>query len=75
MAVALIETYIPISSSISEATYDSDEQTLQVTFQDARAYLYRGVLQSVWMGLQNAGRNAGSYFFRQIRTSFPYEEV
>lgn len=75
MAVALIETYIPLSSNISEATYDSDEQTLQVTFQDARAYLYRGVPQSVWMGLQNAGRNSGGYFYRQIRTSYPYEEV
>ena len=71
----MIETFIPSASNISEATYDSNEKTLKVTFQDARAYEYRGVPQTVWLGLQNAGRDAGKYFYRNVRSSYQYSEV
>ncbi len=68
------ETFLPKSSNISQVEYDSDEQTLDVTFQDARTYRYRNVPQTVFLGLQNA-QSAGSYFYRQIRSSYPATEV
>lgn len=69
------ETFIPASSNISQIDYDSDTQKLTVTFQDARSYEYSGVPVTVFMGLQNAGRNVGSYFYRQVRTAYPYQEI
>lgn len=68
------ETYIPKSTRIDEVVYDSDEQTMVITFRDGRAYKYDGVPQATYLGIQNA-QSAGSYFGRQIAGVYPYEEV
>ena len=68
------ETYIPRSTNIDEIVFDSDEQTMTITFKNGRAWTYSGVPQALFLGIQNA-QSAGSYFIRHIKTSYPSEEV
>lgn len=68
------ETFIPRSSNLVEVEYDSDTQTMDITFQDGRAWRYTTVPLGVFQGIQNAP-SAGSYFWRQIRSRFPEEEI
>lgn len=61
------------SSNLSEASYDPDTQELRITFNDGRTYSYSSVPASIYTGLQRAP-SAGSYFHRQIKGRFAYEE-
>ena len=71
----MIEHFIPrASTNIAMATYDSDAHVLTVEFVQGQSYSYSGVPQSVFLGLQNAS-SPGSYFYRQIRERYPYEEI
>lgn len=69
-----VETFIPRSSNIESATYDGDTQELTVTFVSGDTYRYTSVPESVWHGFKHAG-SAGSFFYRQIRSVFNYEQV
>lgn len=68
------EVFQPISSNLQEVSYDSETQEMVVTFQTGNQYLYRNVPQSVYMSLQRAP-SPGSYFYRQIRSSYPATEI
>ena len=69
------ETFIPRKSgNLDEVVYDSDEQSMTVTFRDGRAWSYRGVPQATFLGIQNAP-SAGSYFIKNVRSVYPGEEV
>lgn len=73
--IKMKETLIPRSSNIAQIDYDSDEQVMTIVFQsDGRAYEYRPVPQTVWMGIQNAP-SKGSYFYRNIRGRYSEQEV
>ena len=52
--------------------YDSDAQTLDVTFTSGRRYRYLEVPEKVAAGLAMAG-SKGSFFNRQIRDIFAFE--
>lgn len=47
---------------------------MTITFKQGQAYLYRGVPADLYFGIQHAP-SAGSYFYRNIRDRFPYEDV
>lgn len=68
------EVFQPISSNLQEVSYDSETQMMQVTFKTGNVYEYRNVPQSVYMSLQRAP-SPGSYFYRNVRTSYVGTEV
>lgn len=68
------ETFIPRSTNLVEVQYDSEAQEMDITFQDGRAWRYTGVPLTVFQGIQNAS-SPGSYFYRQIRSRYPEEEI
>lgn len=68
------EVFIPRSSNLAEIQYDSDANTLTISFKDGRAWEYANVPQSVYMGLQNA-QSAGSYFWKNVRGVYNETEV
>lgn len=70
----MTETFIPKSSNLAEVTYDSSAQTMTVTFKTGQAWRYRGVPLQTFMGIQHAP-SAGSYFWRNIRSVYPGDEV
>jgi hypothetical protein len=54
------------STAIASASYDTDEQRLEITFTSGKSYTYENVPESIWDGLVMA-RSAGSYFAEQIK--------
>jgi lysyl-tRNA synthetase, class II len=68
------ETFIPKSTNLSEVTYDSDAQEMEITFQDGASYLYHNVPVGVFIGIQHAP-SPGKYFYQNIRNYYAYEEV
>ena len=67
-------TEFPGSSNLSSASYDPDTDTLTIEFQSGSSYQYLNVPPSIYRGLQSAP-SAGSYFYRQIKGRFAYEQV
>lgn len=70
----MAESFTPASSNLAFVEYDSDDQTLTVTFHDGAAYRYERVPASVFYGLRSAA-SAGSYFYRLIKNQFAFERV
>jgi KTSC domain len=70
----MTETFIPKSSNLAEVTYDSGTQEMTVSFKTGQAWKYRGVPQATFLGIQNAS-SAGSYFWKNIRSTYPGDEV
>jgi hypothetical protein len=68
------ETFIPSSSNLSEVSYNSETQEMVITFKTGNQYSYRNVPQSVYMSLQRAP-SPGSYFYKNIRSSYAGTEV
>ena len=66
------ETFIPRSTNIAEVVYDAG--TLTVTFKDGGQWSYSGVPQEVYAAFQRSP-SAGSFFFRNIRSRYPGQEV
>lgn len=62
------------SSNLSSGQWDSDTDTLTLTFADGARYDYLNVPRSVWQGLKGA-ESAGSYFHRHIRNRYAYERA
>jgi hypothetical protein len=67
-------TWIPRSSNLDQVDYDAEAKELTVTFKDGAAYLYRGVPATVFDSFQRAA-SPGSFFYSQVRSRYPYEEV
>lgn len=59
------------SSTIKEAGYDLNSNTLEIVFNDGRRYEYFGVPEAVYLGLLEA-TSAGKYFHRMIRDRYRY---
>lgn len=70
----MTETFNPKSSNLAEVSYDSESQTMTITFQDGRSYEYYQVPVTVFQGIQHAP-SAGSYFYRQVRGRYAEAEV
>jgi len=61
------------SANLAEATYDPDVENLDITFNDGSSYTYMNVPNSVYRAL-TLSPSAGSYFHRNIKGRFPYEQ-
>lgn len=60
----------PISSSMLAAVeYDTDSETLEVTFNNGRTYAYENVPQQEYEGLVNAP-SPGRYYLNAIKDQF-----
>jgi hypothetical protein len=59
------------SSNIAGVEYNKAKQLLIVTFNTGTSYTYEGVDESTVNDLLSA-QSMGSYFYRNIRTSYPY---
>ncbi len=54
------------SSHLSEASYDPNEEMLEITFKNGQTYAYEDVDEGTWDGLRTAS-SAGKFFWRNIR--------
>ncbi len=71
----MAETFLPAGSdNIAEVSYDRTTNDMTVTFVDGDQYRYRGVPPEKFLALQTAP-STGGYFYRNIRTAYPYEQV
>jgi KTSC domain len=57
------------SSNISTIDYDSDSESLTITFRSGASYLYRGVPPEVYEGLKYAS-SPGRYFQTAIKSAY-----
>lgn len=57
------------SSFLSRASYDTDSQTLTVSFKGGKSYTYEGVPQDVFEGLRDAD-SPGQYYAANIKTVY-----
>jgi|SRR6516164_151038 hypothetical protein len=62
------------SSTIQSAAYFTKKEYLVVSFKSGGSYSYSGVPVDVVRRWENAS-SAGSYFYYNIRTSFPYQKL
>lgn len=74
MTVVAETTTFPGSSNLASASYDPEVENLTIEFQSGAIYVYYNVPAATYRGLQNAG-SAGSYFYRQIRGRYAYDQV
>jgi lysyl-tRNA synthetase, class II len=54
------------STAVARASYDTEEQTLEITFTSGRSYTYENVPEGVWEGLCTT-RSVGSYYATHIK--------
>lgn len=54
------------SEALASGDYDTDTQTLDITFTNGRTYTFEMVPEHVWEGLVGAS-SAGTYFFTNIK--------
>lgn len=62
-------TRLTNSSSILDAEYDNETQTLTIQFASGRRYTFTGVPPSVYEGLIDAA-SAGQYFHQNIKGQY-----
>jgi len=62
------------SSNLHSYAYSSLSKVLEVKFKSGAVYQYTGVPKHIWNALKAASSH-GSYFYHNIRTSFPYRRV
>ena len=62
------------SSNLFGVAYDFNTLTLIVGFTAGTSYQYNGVPKAQIISLLSAGSH-GSYFFHNIRTSYPYQRL
>lgn len=60
------------SSNLAEVGYDASTETLKVKFKSGLTYTYSGVPYTVYYAFSKAA-SLGSYFYYNIRTSYPYK--
>jgi Leucine-rich repeat (LRR) protein len=66
---------VPVESSNIEAVgYDSESQTLRVTFNNQKSYDYLGVSEKLHLGLLDS-KSKGSYFHTHIRPHHRCQKV
>jgi KTSC domain len=57
------------STALLSADYDTEANTLDITFASGKRYTYENVPESIWDGLRDAS-SPGSYFFRNIKDRY-----
>lgn len=62
------------SSNLAEASYDPDVENLDIVFTDGSAYTYFNVPAQTYRSLTLSG-SPGQFFWRHIRSRFPYERT
>lgn len=62
------------STSLAAVAFDYGSNTLEVEFQNARVYRYRGVPQAIYENLKEA-ESKGRFFNANIRNRYPYVRV
>lgn len=60
-----------VSSNVGACVYDSEQRTLQVTFQSGHSYEGQGVPSSVWEAFCS-DQSAGAYFRRHLRGRYGF---
>ena len=66
---------IPVqSSNLATIGYDSETETLEITFLKSGIYEYRNVPQIIYDELMNSPSH-GSYFSREIKNTYPCERI
>lgn len=66
-------SFRPGSTHIAQVDFDSDTDTLSVTFQDGRTYDYLNVPAAVYRQFAEAP-SAGTFFNRHVKQRYPAEE-
>lgn len=61
------------SSMLERGTYNSDTQTLEITFSNGSTYLGEGIPPSVWAGLKGAS-SPGSFYHREVKPYYLFTE-
>jgi hypothetical protein len=61
------------SSMLEKGYYDSESQTLTVTFANGATYMAQDVPPSVWTGLKGAS-SPGRYFHREVKPYYNFTE-
>lgn len=75
MRVAKALKWIPVESSVfTSAAYRDEEQQLYLRFHDGRIYRYFEFPQEMYEEFLRA-ESKGTYFARNIRNRFRYEQV
>ena len=62
------------STSLAAVGYNGQTKTLEVEFQNARVYQYRGVAPVVFEELK-AAESKGRYFNANIKGRYPYARI
>jgi KTSC domain len=62
------------SSNIREIGYDSDNQILELEFNDGSVYQYSGVPANEYEGIMNAD-SKGKYLHANIKNRYPYTKL
>lgn len=62
------------SSNLSRSIWDSNRQTMLMTFKSGSLYEYQNVTQELW-DTMNERSSSGSYFYYNIRTDVPYRRI
>ena len=72
--VKLPEMYPVKSSSLRAVGYDDESGDLFVQFNNESLYVYKSVPRSCMKEMIQA-KSFGSYFYKNVRTSYDYEQV
>lgn len=62
------------SSNIESVGYDSDEQTMEVTFLNGATYQYFDVPEEIFTSMINAD-SVGSYFAKTVKGTYRFSKV
>jgi hypothetical protein len=57
------------STAIARGSYDTDSETLELSFVSGRSYTHENVPLDIWEGLCTA-RSVGNYFATQIKDRY-----
>lgn len=64
----------PESSNIAKLVYNSETQTLEVTFKNETIYLYFKVPEEIWDTFKHA-ESKGKFFAAHIKGVFEFEKI
>lgn len=62
------------SSMLEKGSYNSDTQTLEVTFASGVSWVAQDVPPSVWAGLKQAS-SPGRYYHREVKPYYSFTEA
>jgi len=69
-----MDRHVVSSSNIRSVGYDKEKRVLEIEFKGGGRYRYSGVSGEVLEEMLN-DKSVGSYFYRNIKDSYPCEKV